>query len=186
METPKKSMSLSVKIVAATVGVVVAIVAVNYVVFLSGYTRDAKKDLMEKAAAFTAVADETKNHVSKLQSDHSFDGDKLLSEALAQVKAGSSYDKTRFYQTIPVVAAWTAARQAAKDEGLDFKVPAFHARNPANEVDPGSFRGKLLSDLEASVKAGKEEQYLKSRWVGSIPRPTNCTTCGRSSSTSRA
>ncbi|MFA6043961.1 MAG: methyl-accepting chemotaxis protein [Phycisphaerales bacterium] len=156
MESPKKSLSLSVKIIAATVGVVVAIVAVNYTVFLSGYTRDAKAALMEKAAAFTAVADEAKNHVSKLQSEKAFDGEKLLSEALAQVKGGSTYDKTRFYQTIPVVAGWTAAKEAAHKEGLDFKVPAFHARNPANEVDPNSFRGKLLSDLEANVKANKE------------------------------
>ncbi|MFZ4574945.1 MAG: methyl-accepting chemotaxis protein [Phycisphaerales bacterium] len=152
---PKKSLSLSTKIIASTIASVLAVVAINYVVFLRGYSEDMQAALVKKAAAFTAVANETKNHVASLQSKGAFDSDTLLKEALQQIQNGSSYDQTRFYQTIPVVAGWTAAGEAAKKEGIEFKIPAFNARNSKNEVAPDSFRGKMLRDLQEQNREGK-------------------------------
>jgi len=61
-----KNRSLSGRIVALTVVLVIAAVAVNYVVFVRGYRKSAEEAMVEKAAAFTAVADEAKNHASGL------------------------------------------------------------------------------------------------------------------------
>ena len=138
-------------------GLGLGLLAVNYTVFLKGYAADVREDLMEKAAAFTAVADASKNHTSKLQSSGAFDVDKLVSEAVAQVAKGDSYTQTRFFGTIPVVAGWTAAQDAAKREGIDFKVVAFDARNKSNEPEKGSFREQMLRDLcDQVAKGGKE------------------------------
>ncbi len=150
----KRGVSISIKIVVVMVTLVVTLVAINYAVFVPAYYTDAENALMEKAAAFTAVADQAKNHASSLIRDEAFAMDELLAEARAHVADGGDYHDTRFFNVIPVVVGWTTASEAAKVEGIDFKVPAFEARNRENEPEPGSFRAELLRDLEAQVRSG--------------------------------
>jgi methyl-accepting chemotaxis protein len=152
-EQTRRSWSIATKIVLAAIGSIFSVVAINYVVFLDGYGTDMEDALVAKAAAFTAVANETKNHVAKLQAQQSI-SDKLLQEAVEQIGKGADYADTRFYQTIPVVAGWTAAAEAAKKEGIEFKIPAFDARNSVNEVTVGTFRGDMLRDLENQSESG--------------------------------
>lgn len=167
MEQTKKGFSLTTKIIATVAGVVIAVVGVNYAVFMGHYKEDARAALMDKAAAFTAVADEAKNHTSEMHADGAIDVKTLLTEALAFVGKGGKYSETKFYNTIPVVAGWTAAGKAAKEEGLDFKVPAFEARNPKNIPETGSFREQLLKDLTKQVASGGEGS------IGRIDTVTN-------------
>jgi len=140
----KKSLSVTFRIIATTVGILVAVVALNYVIFATGYRNDAENAMVEKAAAFTAVADEAKNHAAKLFTNGSVDVESLIKETQAHVESGGSYADTRVFDTIPVVVGWTTAREAAAREGIDFAVPAFEARNPENEPKPGTFRAELL------------------------------------------
>lgn len=144
----KRSIGISTRIIATTLGIIFAIVLVNYIVFATGYRKDAEKAMVEKAAAFTAVADEAKNHASKLIQNGAVDVPSLLTELQEHVSKGGRYQDTRVFQAIPVVVGWTTAREAAAREGIDFKVPAFNARNPTNEPEPGSFRSELLRDLQ--------------------------------------
>ncbi|MDX2016017.1 MAG: methyl-accepting chemotaxis protein [Planctomycetota bacterium] len=167
MSNQKRSLGLSAKIIALSVAVVLAVVAVNYVIFMRSYKSDAEEAMMKKAAAFTAVADEAKNHTSRMHAAHAIDAEKLLAKALEHVAKGGSYRDTDFYTTIPVVAGWTAAKDAAKKENLDFKVPAFDARNKDNAPEPGSFREKLLRDLTKQVESGGESS------LGRIDPDTN-------------
>ncbi len=160
-------LSLSVKVIATTVAIMVAVVAVNYYVFMTGYRADAEEALMEKAASFTAVADEAKNHAGRLIKSGAVDTEGLVKEAIAERAKGKPLSETRLFGTIPVVVGWTSAQNAAKREGLDFKIPAFHARNPKNEPEAGSFRAQLLKDLEAQVKSGGKE------FLGRINPDTN-------------
>ena len=155
-EGTKKGFGLTSKIVAPAVVAILATVSVNYVVFVRGFAKDARQALLEKAAAFTAVADESKNHASRLQQTHAVDREALLKDALEQVASGKGYHETRFYETIPVVVGWTAAGKAAEKEDLTFRVAAFEARNPKNEPGAGSFREQMLRDLEKQVKSGGE------------------------------
>jgi methyl-accepting chemotaxis protein len=149
-----KNRSLSGRIVALTVLLVIVAVAVNYVVFAVGYRKSAEDAMVEKAAAFTAVADEAKNHASELFLAKSIATDELMKELQETVTKGGEYTDTRFFQTIPVVVGWHTAEAAAKKEHIDFKVAAFEARNKKNEPEPGSFRANLLERLETQLAAG--------------------------------
>ncbi len=161
------SLGLSTKLIGTVVCLLVTILAVNYAVFLRGYAKDAQAAMMEKAAGFTAVADEAKNHTSQLQSSGAFDSERLLKEALDHVAKGGDYKETKYFGTIPVVAGWTAAEDAAKREGMEFHVVAFDARNKNNEPDKGSFRESLLRKLESQVKSGGDES------LGEVDPKTN-------------
>ena len=83
-----RSLGISTKILIVVLSLVAIVVAGNYMVFMGGYARDARQALMDKAAAFTAVADETKNHVSRLQMAGSFDTEKLLAQATRTIESG--------------------------------------------------------------------------------------------------
>ena len=151
-----KNRSLSSRIIALTTFLVIAAVAVNYVVFVSRFRESAEHAMVEKAAAFTAVADEAKNHASELFLSKSIATEELMKELEANLAKGDDYTESRFFQTIPVVVGWYTAEAAAKKEGIDFKVAAFDARNKKNEPDPGSFRAELLTRLEKQVSSGGE------------------------------
>ena len=148
------NLTLGFRIVATCTIVIVAVVAINYSVFTGRYQEDAQAQLMERAAAFSAVADETKAHVGRLHGVGAFDTERLLDEALAHVEQGGSYRDTDFFNVIPVVAGWTAAQEAAETEGLDFQITAFEARNKEYEADPATFQGQMLAALTKQVKAG--------------------------------
>jgi methyl-accepting chemotaxis protein len=147
-------LNIGVKLIVVVLTLMVATVGANYAFFMSHYRKDAQEALSEKAAAFTAVADQAKAHTSRLHADKDFDLKPLLDELTTTVKSGGDYRTTRMFKTIPVVAGWTAAAEAAKLEHIDFSVTAFQARNKDHTPAAGSFKEQLLKDLEAQVKAG--------------------------------
>jgi methyl-accepting chemotaxis protein len=151
------NLKLSTRIVLVSLTTVIVVVAVNYVVFVRGYRVRAENAMVEQAKAFTAVADEAKNHASRLHRIDAFDAKNLIAEARREVAAGKPFGDTRFIQTIPVVAGWTAAQEASKRENITFRITSFDARNKKNEPKPGSFEEGLLRRLGTQVSAGKGE-----------------------------
>ncbi len=151
--TPRKSLGISTKIIAVVTIALIAVVTVNYVIFMSAYKRDAKLAMMEKAAAFTAVADEAKNHASEVFQSGALNIEELSQELKDEMERTGEYEDTRFYASIPVVTGWTVAQHAAERENIEFKVPAFNARNPSNEPASGSFRAELLKELETGFNS---------------------------------
>ncbi|TVS00756.1 MAG: methyl-accepting chemotaxis protein [Phycisphaerales bacterium] len=147
-------MKVSTKIVASVSVMVVVVMAVAYSVFVSEHREGMEIAMAEKAAAFTAVADEAKNHTARLLEAGTFDTETLIAEVVESLEKGGHYRDTRFYNAIPVVAGWTAAREAAERENLTFRVPAFNARNPENEPQRGSFRAEMLRDLRDQANGG--------------------------------
>jgi len=152
-----KSLSLTARIISAVIVILLVVVTVNYVVFLSGFRDSAVAALEDKAAAFTAVADEAKNHVGAMGSHGDFATEELLAELKEFVKAGKPYTEARIFETIPVVAGWTTAEKAAARENIEFRVTSFDARNKTNEPKPGSFEAQLLTDLTNQVDSGGSE-----------------------------
>lgn len=151
------SLKLRTRIMLATSLILLALLAINYLVFIDGHRNSAETALIEKAAAFTAVADETKNLVAKLNNDQVFQSKALLTELQQSMDAGKHVGETRIYKTIPVVAGWTAAQEAAEREDIEFRITAFEARNKTNEPAPGSFEANLLQNLTDQVTAGGSE-----------------------------
>jgi len=152
------SFGLGIRIIGTTLVILVAVVTVNYVVFISKYRASADEAMVHKAAAFTAVADEAKNHVANLNKAGVFDTQSLVAELQEDLAAGKPYTESNIFGTIPVVAGWIAAQKAAEREDIEFRVTAYEARNQKNEPDPNSFEGKLLTDLTAQVAAGGDEK----------------------------
>jgi len=166
------SLSLGVRIIALTLTIITLIVVVNNLVFISKHREAANHAMVHKAGAFTAVADEAKNHTAALQAEGTFDNKAMLAEIAQERQAAEAagkkfdYTKARIFKTIPVVAGWYAAQKAAEREGIDFQISSFDARNPDNEPDAregdedfdrrGTFAAKLLTDLEANFEKGEE------------------------------
>jgi len=147
-------LSLRVKVVSVTMTLLVVVTVANYVVFVRGYRNDTLGQYEQRAAAFTAVADEAKTHAAELMMNGSVDRDQLIAEAVADASRGKPYTESRFFETIPVVVGWTTAEKAATRENIEFHVQAFDARNPKNEPAKGTFEASMLSDLEKQIKAG--------------------------------
>ncbi len=162
-----KSLGLSTRIIGLTLIILVGVVCVNYFVFVSGFRKSAEDAFIARAGAFTAVADEAKNHVARLHLRHTFNEEEMLEELETLQKSGRSYTEASIFGTVPVVAGWTAAQEAAKREGIEFHISAFEARNKDNEPKGGSFDEQLLRDLTTQVQANGAET------VARIDRDTN-------------
>jgi len=160
-----RSMGISTKLIVVAIVVVVGVVAANYAVFMSGYRNSAQNALVDEAKYFTALADETKNHVAEMNKRGAIDTS-LIEDLSAKRAEDPNYDYTQHpaFDTIPVVAGWKAADAAAEREGLTFFTPAFEARNPENDPsnDPNpetrDFRVQLLTDLNKQVETGGDEE----------------------------
>jgi methyl-accepting chemotaxis protein len=178
------SLKLATRVVVVTAVILAVVVVVNYVVVVGRYRASAEDAMVEKARAFTAVADEAKNHTSTLHSIRAFKDDELGAELAKDLAAGKSADQSRIFKTIPVVAGWTAAGEAAKRENIEFRIAAFDARNPKNTPKPGSFEEKLLRQLSERSGSGGDDVVHgidpdtgKLHFMRGIRLTENCMTC---------
>lgn len=148
-----KSMGLTSKIVMIVVALMLLVAVVVNVVFIKKYRNSITESMVEKAASFTSVADQTKNHVSRLNSMSLLNSEAIGKELEQIRREKSDYRASRAFNAIPVVSGWTAAAKAAQQEGLTFNIMAFNARNKDNTPADGSFRAQLLTDLESQASA---------------------------------
>lgn len=162
-----KGLGLSTKIMGCALGVLFVVIAVNYIVFLRGYRTDAQASMVQRASAFTAVADEAKNDASRKLMDGQANDAMLLAEAKEQIAKGTHYSKTRFFGSIPVIVGWNVAAAAAEKEDITFKIVALEARNPDNAPEAGGFRDGMIRELTEQVKRGGEET------IGRVNEDTN-------------
>ncbi len=149
-----RSLGLGTRIIAITLVMMIVVVTINYIVFVTKFRSTSLKNLAEKAAAFTAVADAAKDEAAILFRTKAFDSPALLAELEEIRKAGRPYTDARIFGTIPVVFGWQSAGKAAEREGIEFHIAAFDARNKKNEPDKGSFREALLRDVIRQTQSG--------------------------------
>ncbi len=183
-KSKKIALGLSTKIMAASLSILILVVAVNYLVFLRGYRTDAQSAMMARASAFTAVADEAKNDASEKFLNHEVDIDKLLGEAFEQIDGGAHYSDTRYYASIPVIVGWHTGLMAAEKEDLEFNVLSLEARNPDNAPITGSFRDQMIRDLTEQYKGtgnttlGRiNEETNTMHFMRAITLDESCMTC---------
>jgi methyl-accepting chemotaxis protein len=150
--------SLATRVLGASLAILGVVSGVAFWSSSRSYRSDAEERMVERAAAFTAVAEAAKEHAASLHAAGVFRTDELVAELSDIVRRGGSYRDARMYKTIPVVAGWSAARAAASHEGIDFRVVAFDARNqdndPRRDEVEGPFRTQLLKELIAQVDSG--------------------------------
>jgi methyl-accepting chemotaxis protein len=162
----KRSLGLTTKIIGATFSIMILVIAVNYIVFLKGYRNDAQSAMMERASAFTAVADEAKIDASEKFLNGEVNIDKLLDDAFKKIDDGGHYSDTRYYASIPVVVGWNTGLNAAAKEGMEFSIVSLEARNPDNGPK-SDFQDDMIRELT--------EQYKTTggTTLGSINKETN-------------
>ncbi|MGE3174021.1 MAG: methyl-accepting chemotaxis protein [Planctomycetota bacterium] len=180
--------SIVSRVVWTTLGILAVTVAVVLAVVVRDYATDAEQALADKAAAFTAVAEATRDHVSRMHADDVFKKGELVEELRQVLARGGSYREARLYGAIPVVAGWQAAQKAAEKEGIDFRVIAFDARNPANDPrnsdDASEFRTALLQDLGRQVDGGGKVAIARTdhatnrlHYLRAIQLESSCMSC---------
>ncbi len=136
---------LGTKILAAAVAAVVVTAGVSLMIQRSVIREQGIG--MTKQAMRNAVleAESVRNTIGDLNAGGAFDRKALLDE----YKSGVPLRETQLYKTIPVVAAWEAIGKLAEEEGYDFRVPKFQARNPDNE--PTAAEADILRTLESGT-----------------------------------
>jgi methyl-accepting chemotaxis protein len=154
-------MNLSSQLCLLVSCILVGVLLANGVLFLKGYREHALEGLTAKAASFTATADEAKNHASRLHAMGAMDKAALLADLEQIKKQGRDIQESKIIQTAPVVVGWTAARNAAAKEKLEFFIPAFNARNKQNSVEAASFRGQMLTEVTRQAEAEQGETLAR-------------------------
>jgi methyl-accepting chemotaxis protein len=154
--------------------------------FARAYNQDATDQLARQARAVIAESEAARDHQLGLIKRGVFDSERLLAEAKAHVAAGGSHRDTDYFDTLPIVAAWTAAEAAKEHQGIDLRVIESRgkARNPDNEPEPGSFSEGLLNELHRQVAAGGEDSIARIdeatgtyHVVSAVRLDASCLTC---------
>jgi len=96
-------------------------------------------------------AENVRESISQLGTKGAFDRAKLL----AEFKKTGDLRGSTLYQTIPVVAAWSAIESTAKENKWEFRIPKHQARNEKNLPTPDE--EKILEYL----KNGDREEYYQ-------------------------
>ncbi len=134
---PFRTARLGTRVIGLVVVVVATVLAATFWIFLGGYERSAVAAREAKADSFTGLAVHAQQAVEN---------------TLLSVDEDAAVDADRIH------AGWQAAMDAAKDEGVNFRIVSFQANNekydPRNDARHGAFRARLLEDLFAQVKRG--------------------------------
>jgi len=161
-------MKLSTKIiVAASVAVLATgIGATTTVYILSQQNRiDAVRAEM---STVLRQAETVAENMDQMHRNKSFD----IAGMVARAKADSGgrslneiYRSTALYNTIPIVASWSAARRSAEEKGYGFftpSAPGVPARNPKNN------NGADFADAFKAFAAGEKEYFFEDKARGEL------------------
>jgi methyl-accepting chemotaxis protein len=76
---------------------------------------------------------------------------------------------------VPVVAAWSIARQYAEQQGMSFKTPALHPRDPKNQPDDFDRRALEAFQADPSLKEYSERKVENGQDVMYYAQPVRLT-----------
>jgi methyl-accepting chemotaxis protein len=129
----------------------VVVTAVSGLLIQRSVIRQQGLDLVRNAMrGIVLSAESTRTAVSSMNSRGDFDRKSLVAES----RKSSDIRSTRFYDTIPVVAAWKTVEHVAGKEGYEFRTPSNNPRNPKNNPDPEE---QVI--LTALAKTKQEEYF---------------------------
>ena len=125
-------MTLTTKIISATIGSIAICVAVGLLVQRK-VIRDQGVELTRGTMrAAVLEAENVRESISALNKRNAFN----LAQMAEDYRKGGDLRNSTLYHTIPVVAAWEAIAKVAEKEGYEFRIPKHQARNPKNNPLP--------------------------------------------------
>jgi methyl-accepting chemotaxis protein len=160
-------------ILAATGGIVLATCTSFFVVRV--VIREQGVSMLRETMRSTLVeAENVRESISALNRAGAFNAEKLTTEA----KTTADFRQTTIYQTVPVVAAWRAVEQAAKEQGFQFRVVRKNPRNAKNA--PQAEELDLLSRIdsgELSEFFAVDKQKNQVIYARPVRMTADCMTC---------
>ena len=108
--------------------------------------------LHEKMRSMLVQAESTTDSMSALVQGQAFDYERLTAEL--EAKGRSNYRDTIFYQTVPVVASWTAIRKSIEGSAITFRIVRENPRNLDN-APANAFERRIL-EAESSTKCNTD------------------------------
>jgi len=129
-----KNLSLSAKIVGAIAVALLVTSAVSYWVTEARVNRQQEEAFREKVGAITGMASAARvwfsRNIDTFVPGHNF----------------------QHMEQVPVVVGWKVAQEYASKQGMEFKTPALHPRNPQNSPDDFERRALEAFERDPSLK----------------------------------
>ncbi len=144
-------MKIGTKIIVAALTAIIVTVAVALVVQKYVIEHQGIDLTVATMRAAVVEAENVRESISRLGQGGAFDRKKLFEE----YKASGDLRGSTLYRTIPVVAAWEAIEQAARQAGYEFRVPKNQARNPKNNPTPAE------QEILRLLEKGDLPEYVK-------------------------
>ena len=107
-------LSLSARLLIVFVTVLVLLLAGNYTLVALQYRSAAEDNMVERAAVFTALAEESRNSASELHQQGLFNKEAMLAQFKQAKAEGRSYADTPAFNAIPVIHSVKAAEAAGE------------------------------------------------------------------------
>lgn len=146
-------MSLAARLIAIFIITLVVLLALNYVIIAQSFKTSMVDVMLEKASTVATAAEAGQQKVSDMHRQELFDNAGMVSDAQATRQSGGDYKDTKLFKSVPVVHGMQLAQQIAEQENVDLSIIAPDARNPDNQITPGSFNEMLFNDLNDQVLA---------------------------------
>jgi methyl-accepting chemotaxis protein len=151
---------VAIAVVVATLG---AIVTVHYLA-----DKNRVQEIRHNMSSLLAQSETMIDNMDAMHRAAAFDQTHLLALAREQAQGRplkEVYDQTELYRTVPVVAAWLAVAEAAKQEGYEFFTPSrpgVPARNPKND------NGEQFAAAFAAFAGGATEFFSEDKQTGEL------------------
>jgi len=164
-------MSLSTKILLASISTMLILLAVLFSLFAMNADQKAVDSYVEKARAICLTAESAREDMEQKWKMGLFS-----TEALNQYKEKGENDK--LLASIPVVSAWNAAMMKAKAGGYEFKVPKVKPRNPKNEPDALELVAlKTMKETNVNEYSIIDEEKNAIRYFRAVRLSESCMLC---------
>ena len=152
-------MKLGNKVMVAALGAVCLSVVVGLLVQRKVIEQQGVELTRRTMRSAVLEAESVRQSISALGQRGAFDRPALL----AEYHQSGDLRGSSLYQTIPVVAAWTALEKVAAQEGYEFRIPKKQARNKKNDPTPEEERILELlekGDVEEFFQVDRAQQKL--------------------------
>ncbi|NUN96017.1 MAG: DUF3365 domain-containing protein [Candidatus Omnitrophica bacterium] len=174
-----RSQSLRSKILTVGLLLPAGLVLVLFAMYRADVRKQAVQSYVEKARAICLTAESTREGMEDKWRQGVFTPEMIR-------KWAEEGERAKMLDAIPVVTAWKAAMNKAKEGGYEFKVPKFQPRNPKNEPDELEARAlKALEEQNQAEYFEVDKQKNAVRYFRPVKLSKTCLLCHGDPATSK-